>query len=102
MRPLYYEYGAAAGDQDMNVCTTTIYNSRIDLQFVWSSLRLAPITFTTVMQGIFGANLTLHCVAQGALFALPVVDIELHSDSSLGCMACRCSNQTALWGRGVV
>ena len=32
------------------------------------------------MQGIFAASLTSHCVAQGVLFALHVVDIELHTD----------------------
>ena len=39
---------------------------------MWGSLRLAP---TSDMQGI-GAGLTLHCVAQGVLFALHVVDFE--------------------------
>ena len=54
------------------------------------------------MQGIFGASLTSHSVAQGVLvlFAMHVVDIELHTESSLGCMAYRCCNQTALRGTG--
>ena len=37
------------------------------------------------MQCIFGVSLISQCVVQGLLFALHVVDIELHTDSSLGC-----------------
>ena len=35
------------------------------------------------MQGIFGVSLILHFVAQGVLFALHAVDIELHTDEDV-------------------
>ena len=36
------------------------------------------------MQGIFGASLVSHVVAQGVLFVLHAVDIELHTDEAFG------------------
>ena len=49
------------------------------------------LNYTSVMQGIFGASLISHYVAQGVLFALHVANIQLHTDSSSGCMACTCT-----------
>ena len=62
------------------------YGASNQSEFTHTTPSKTTVIITSVMLGIFRASLTLHCVAQGVLFTLHVVDIELHS--SLGCTTC--------------
>ena len=80
---LFREKAKQLSDRPTSVPVTVEGETRIVYDY--------DVVITSVMQGIFGVSLISHFVVQGVPFALHVdlVDIELHTDSSSGCMACR-------------